>query len=99
MFEMVGASFTAVTVTLKPVAVDPPFPSLTVTVIVVEPDWSGRGLILIVRFVPLPRWEERRVGKGWGLDEAAERANADADVSASPTVNGNAAVAESSGID
>src|SRR4051812_18355774 len=99
MFEMVGASFTAVTVTLKPVAVDPPFPSLTVTVIVVEPDWSGRGLILIRRFVPFPPIPYPAPFRSLVLDEVAETVKADAEVSASPTVNGNVAVAESSAID
>ena len=50
---MVGASFTAVTVSRKGSAADAE-PSLTVTVMVAEPDWLAAGVTVIVRLAPLP---------------------------------------------
>src|SRR5436189_190091 len=99
MFEMVGASFTAVTVTLKPVAVDPPFPSLTVTVMRSEPDSSERQLLLYVVCVPLPARRMPCAITRLVLDDAAETANADAVFLPAAIPIGNAAVAESSAID
>ena len=54
MAEMVGASFTGVTVKRKLVEAVPPTPSLTVRLIRVVPLWLVAGLIKRARLVPLP---------------------------------------------
>src|SRR5256885_1946722 len=53
MSEMVGASLTGVTVNKKS-SLALSAPSLTVTVIVVAPDWLANGVTATVRLAPLP---------------------------------------------
>ena len=51
--EIVGGSLTAVTVTTN-VSVAVAVPSLTVSVMVVVPDWLAAGVTVTVRFAPVP---------------------------------------------
>ena len=67
-------------------------PSLTEIVICALPLFPAAGVIVTVRFWPLPPNTMFAVGASVGLDEADERARLDAGVSASPIVNGIAAV-------
>ena len=53
MLEMLGTSFTAVTVKIK-LWLLLSIPSLTVTVICDVPDWLATGTSVTVRFVSLP---------------------------------------------
>src|SRR5437867_3834060 len=62
-------------------------PSLTVTVMLAIPDWSGRGVTVIVRFEPEPPKTMFSSETSAGFDEAALRMRAAAGVSASPTAN------------
>src|SRR5438034_10976689 len=68
--EMVGGSFTGLTVRTNELLADAPSASATVMAIVAVPDWLAAGTRMSVRLGPLPpRSEERRVGKsgvrGW----------------------------------
>jgi len=68
MFDIVGASLTALTVTTKLVlALD--CPSLTVTVIVAVPDWLAAGVRVTVRLVPEPPKTMFALGANVGFDE------------------------------
>ncbi len=67
-------------------------PSLTVTVTVAVPDWLLRGVRVTVRLEPLPPKTMLLLGSSVGLEEAPETSRLAAAVSASPTVNGRAAV-------
>ena len=68
-FEIVGASFTAFTVS-KNVSLALNNPSLTVTVIVAVPDWLAAGVTVTVRLAPLPPKTILLTGTKVGLEEA-----------------------------
>ena len=91
----VGASFTAFTVSPKLVGVLIP-PSLTVTVMVAVPLWFSPGVIVAVRFAPLPPNAMLAFGTRVGLLELPLKVKFPAGVSLSPTVNAIAAVGVSS---
>src|SRR5580765_430143 len=54
MPEITGGSLTGVTVSTKLVLTPPKFVSRTDTVTVAEPDWLVAGVMVSVRFVPVP---------------------------------------------
>ena len=88
--EMVGASFTDVTVKVNwRVAVSEP--SLTVSVIVAEPFWLVAGCNCTVREFPVPPSMMRLVGMSVVSLEVALTVRLAAAVSASETVNDMAA--------
>src|SRR5436190_1993898 len=62
-------------------------PSLTVAVIVAEPNWLLAGVTEIVRLAPEPPKTMPLLGTSAGLDEELLRTRLEAAVSASPTVN------------
>src|SRR2546423_5128591 len=95
IFEMVGGSFTALTVTLK-LVLAVPVPSLTVRVMVVAPDWLEAGWTLTVRLDPEPPKRILAFGTRSGFEEVPERTRLVAGVSASPIVSGKRPVAVSS---
>ncbi len=95
MLEMVGASFTAVTVrtnSSKAVAV----PSLTVMRMVVVPDWLAAGVRVTVRLAPVPPRTMLATGTRAVLDDVLVSVRLPAAVSTSPTVKGTAGVGVSS---
>src|SRR5436190_797089 len=93
MFEIVGASFTALTVSTKVSLVDSE-PSLTVTVMVVEPNRLAVGVTVTVRMAPLPLKTTLPFGTRAGLEEVPVTIRLVAAVSASPTVKGRGPVDE-----
>src|SRR4051812_6098637 len=95
MLEIVGASFTELTVSRKFVPVVA-LPSLTETVIVAVPFWFAAGVIVRVRFAPLPPKTKFAFGTRVGLDELPFTVKLPTAVSASPTVNAIAAPGVSS---
>jgi hypothetical protein len=95
MFEMVGASFTAFTVSTK-VSLAVREPSLTVTVIVALPFWLAAGVTVTVRLAPLPPKTMFPLGTNPVLEELPLSVRLPAAVSASPTVNAIAPVGVSS---
>src|SRR2546427_717845 len=94
MPDIVGGSFTALTVTTKFVLALY-CPSPTATVIVVTPFWLAAGLTVTVRFDPDPPKTMLLVGTSVGLDEPLLNVRRSTGVSASATVNGIALVAVS----
>ena len=86
MAEIVGRSFTGLTVSTKLSEAVPPQPSSTVTVIVVEPFWSPAGTRLSVRLAPDPPKTMFAAGTKAGLDELATILTAPGEVSRSSTV-------------
>ena len=91
----VGASFTAFTVTTnESLAVTTP--SLTVNVIVAEPDWFVAGTMRTVRLLPLPPNWMFAFGISAGFDDAADNVNPVATVSTSPIVTASGPKTESS---
>src|SRR5678815_1909735 len=92
---MVGASFTGFTVRRKLVLVLL-VPSLTVSVIVVVPKALVTGVIVTVRFAPLPPNTMLFVGTSAGFDEPPLTVSEVAGVSKSPTVKPSAGVEVSS---
>src|SRR5205085_1958470 len=95
MLEMVGRSFTGSTVRLN-MALAVAAPSLTLIVMVAVPNWFAAGVILIVRFAPLPPKRMLPAGTSIGLEDLAETTSAFAGVSRSPTVKGIAGLTVSS---
>ena len=93
----VGASFIALTVTVK-VRLAEAIPSLTVKVTSAEPLWFAAGVTVTVRLAPEPPKATFADGTNAGLEEAAERSRLPAEVSASATVNETGPTAESSGV-
>src|SRR5438105_8067894 len=87
MLEMVGTSFTGSTVRLN-MALAVAAPSLTLIVMVAVPNWFAAGLILIVRFAPLPPKRMLPAGARIGFEEPAPRIKLVKGVSMSPTVTG-----------
>ncbi len=97
MSEIVGGSFTEVTIKTNVSALDPPDPSLTMTVIVVVPNRFCAGVMVTVRFVPLPPKTMLAFGASVVLEDEPETVRLPAAVSSS-TVNGIAPVAVSSAV-
>jgi len=95
---MVGVSFTAVTVKTN-VSVAVNVPSLTVTVIVTEPDKFAAGVTVTVRFAPEPPNTMFAFGTNVVSLELPLTVNDATAVSASPTVKEIALVAVSSFVD
>ena len=96
MLEIVGASFTGLTVKRNVVEAVAPFPSVTVTVMLAVPNWSANGERDTVRLAPLPPKARLLLGSNVGLDEVAESVRLAAGVSKSPTVKAIPAAAVSS---
>jgi hypothetical protein len=94
MAEIVGAVFgaAACTVTLK-LRLAVSVPSLTVMVICAVPDCPAAGVTVTVRFAPLPPSTIFAVGTSVVEEEDLVSVRLPAAVSASPIVNGIAAVA------
>ena len=90
-----GASFTAVTVTLK-VSLVVWVPSLTLSVIVAVPVLSAAGVTLTVRFAPLPPKSMFALGTSVVLDDVADSVSEPAEVRSSPMRKGSAPVSLSS---
>src|SRR2546426_11256450 len=88
---IVGGVFTAVTVSTN-VSLALFTPSLTVTVIVAVPVCPAAGVTVTVRFDPDPPKTMLLVGTSVGLDEPLLNVRLPTGVSASPIVNGIAAV-------
>jgi hypothetical protein len=95
MFEIVGESFTAFTVTTK-VSLALNCPSLTVTVIVAVPLWLRAGLTVTDRFAPEPPKPIFPFGTSVGFDELPLAVKLPAAVSPSPIVKPMAPVPLSS---
>src|SRR5499427_489152 len=83
--EIVGASLTALTVSWK-LALVLAAPSLTVRVIVVTPNWFDAGVIVTVRFAPLPPNTMLAFGTSACAEDVPLTVRLAAGVSASPTV-------------
>lgn len=88
---MVGGVLAAVTVTTK-LSEEVRLPSLTVTVIVAEPDWPAAGVTVTVRLEPLPPNTTPDVGIKVVFEDERVRVKLFAAVSASLTVNASAPV-------
>src|SRR5262245_55693042 len=97
MFEIVGASFTVLTVNTN-VSLAVNAPSLTVTVIVAVPNWFVAGVTVTFRLAPLPPKTMFPLGTSVGLDELPLAVRLAAAVSASPTVKAIVAVDVSSAV-
>ena len=95
MIDMVGASFTALTVTKKYSLVDS-VPSLTVTVMVADPDSLSAGVTVTVRLASLPPKTMFPLGTTVVSDETALKIRLPVDVSTSPMLKPNAPVELSS---
>ena len=93
MLEIVGAEFTALTVTTN-VSLAVSEPSLTVTVIVAEPVCPLAGVTVTVRLAPEPPRTTFAVGTSVVFDEDRVTVRLAAVVSMSPTVNASAPVFE-----
>src|SRR5215470_6120016 len=85
MAVIVGGSFTELTVSTKLVLVLA-WPSLTVIVTVLVPNWLAAGVSVTVRFAPLPPKTMFAFGSSVWLDELPLSVRLAAGVSASPTV-------------
>ena len=94
---MVGRSFKATTVKTK-VSLAVLVPSLTVTVMVLMPLWLEAGVMLIVRFAPVPARAMFVFGTRVVFDEVAVTVK-EPGVSTSPTVKAILPVAMSSFVD
>src|SRR5881296_1985229 len=90
--ETTGGLFGALTVSRKPVLVEPPLPSVTVSVMVAEPERLARGVTTIARLVPLPPREMLLSGTSDGSDDEAVTVSRAAGVSTSLTLNGRTGV-------
>src|SRR6266481_3940611 len=96
MAEIVGASFTELTVRTKFVLVKPKLVSLTEIVMLAVPNWFAAGVTVTVRLLPLPPKTMLAGGTRVGLEELELKVSSVAGVVSSPTVNGMAAVEVSS---
>src|SRR5262245_66310375 len=96
MSEIVGASFTELTVSTNGSLAERA-PSLTVTVIVAVPDWPAAGVTVTVRLAPLPPKRMLRKGTSVGLDDPPLSIRVPAGVWAPPTVNVSGPVARCGG--
>src|SRR5262245_65733427 len=92
---IVGGSLTELTVSKNDVDVGV-VPSLTVTVIVVVPNWLAAGVMTRFRLAPLPPRAMFAFGTSVVFDELAVTVSAAAAVSTSPTVKAMAPVGVSS---
>ena len=92
---IVGGSFTATTVSWNDVEVEA-LPSLTLTVIVVVPNWLGAGTTVTARLEPAPLKVMLPFGTRLPFDEAPDIVKLDAGVSRSPIITGIALTGVSS---
>src|SRR5437667_183054 len=97
MFEIVGGSFTGVTMRTK-VSLAVATPSLTMTVIVAVPAWFVAGSIAMVRLTSVPPNTMFPLGTSVGLEDEALTTRLVTGVSISPTVNAIGPVDVSSGV-
>src|SRR6266487_2433893 len=95
---MVGGSFTELTVSRKLALAAPPSPSVTVRVIVVEPNWLLTGVMAMVRLDPLPLMAMFSWGTSAGLEELQVTTRFVEAVWASLTVNATPARGVSSSV-
>src|SRR4051794_45769 len=94
---MVGRSLTGLTVSTKELVVLLT-PSLTVTEIVLAPNWLVAGVMIKPRLVPLPPNTRFPLGTNIGLDELPVTTRLPAGVSTSPIVKAITGVTVSSGM-
>src|SRR5712692_7647909 len=87
MGSSVGGSFTGLTVRTNELAAVAE-PSLTVSVIIVVPNWFVAGTMVTMRLVPLPSNKTVAFGTNGVLLELAVTVNNSGGVSTSATVNG-----------
>src|SRR5207247_11032679 len=73
--EIVGGSFTGVTVRMKLVLTEPKLVSVTEIVMMAAPDWFAMGVSVTVRLAPLPPKRMLLVGTNAGFEEATARVN------------------------
>src|SRR4051794_34558425 len=92
----VGGSLIGLTVRSKPLLTLAAFPSVTVRVMWVRPNWFATGVIAQVRLTPLPPSRMLLLRTRLVFEEVAVTVRLVAAVSTSPTVNGTAPVFESS---
>src|SRR5262245_29616655 len=85
MSEIVGVSFTALTVTTK-LSLALNAPSLTVTVMVEDPDALLAGVTVTVRLAPLPPNTMFPAGTRAGFDEPALNVRLPAAIGRAPTM-------------
>src|SRR6185503_11570650 len=97
--ETTGGRFGAATVTVKLVLVEPPLPSVTVNVMIAEPDRCPAGVTMSARLVPLPPRTMLLSGTSDVSDDDAVTVNRSAGVSTSLTANGSTPVDMSSAMD
>src|SRR5881392_1496041 len=90
--EMVGGSFTGLTVRTNDLLADAPSRSATVMVMVAVPDWLAAGTTMNVRFDPLPPKTIFASGARPWLEERPLTVKLAAGVSRSPMENGMAPV-------
>src|SRR5260221_10967408 len=98
MAEIVGASFTELTVRTKFVLVKPKLVSLTEIVMLAVPNRFAAGVTVTVRLLPLPPKTMLDTGARTGLDDCAASTSRLAGVVSSPIVNGMAGVGVSSAV-
>ena len=94
--DIVGRSLTPVTVRSNESLTDPPFPSVTVTVMVAVPIWLEAGVIVTVRDPPLPPKTMLLFGTSVRFEEVPETPSEPSAVSTSLIVKGIALVGVSS---
>src|SRR5258706_225896 len=99
MAERVTGWFPGFTTSKKGRLVEPPLPSLTVTVIKVVPNWFVTGVTTRARLAPLPPRTMLPSGTRLGLEEVAATVSRFAGVLESPTVKASGPAIVSSLID
>ena len=92
MGVIVGATLAGITVNKKESVAVAPSSSVTVSVIVVDPIWSAAGVIVTVRFSPLPLNTMFASGTSKSFDEAPETTSEVASDSGSETLKSIAGV-------
>src|SRR5206468_9096400 len=92
--ETTGGRSIPFTASTKLVLVEPPEPSVTVSVMAAVPDLSPKGVTTSARLVPLPPRTMLLSGTSAGLEDAAVTVSRSAGVSTSQTANGTTAAEE-----
>ena len=87
MVEIVGRSFTGLTVSTKLWVLLAPFVSVTFRLRLAAPDWLVAGVMVTVRLLPLPPNLRLEEGKRLVSEEVMARARRSTGVVSSPTVN------------
>ena len=91
---IVGGSLAGITVNRNESVSVAPSSSVTVRVIVADPVWSGAGVTVTVRLLPVPLMTMFASGTSVGFEEAPETTSALANDSASETLKSIAGVDE-----